>query len=107
MKQTRRDFLVSSSAALSLAGLSQTIASEAPSPKIKYIDIHTHLGLPTGPFARVCDRRGPAGHDPGVRCALADLRRRGFRFVGSTIVYSFMQSVGLVDDHCRVVSATA
>ena len=29
----------------------------------------------------------------------ADLRRRGFRFVGSTIVYSFMQSVGLVDDH--------
>jgi DNA-3-methyladenine glycosylase I len=29
----------------------------------------------------------------------ADLRRRGFKFVGSTIVYSFMQSVGLVDDH--------
>ena len=29
----------------------------------------------------------------------ADLRRRGFRFVGSTIIYAFMQSVGLVDDH--------
>jgi DNA-3-methyladenine glycosylase I len=29
----------------------------------------------------------------------ADLRRRGFRFVGPTIVYAFMQSVGLVDDH--------
>jgi len=29
----------------------------------------------------------------------ADLRRREFRFVGSTIVYAFMQSVGLVDDH--------
>jgi DNA-3-methyladenine glycosylase I len=28
-----------------------------------------------------------------------DLRRREFRFVGSTIVYAFMQSVGLVDDH--------
>jgi DNA-3-methyladenine glycosylase I len=28
-----------------------------------------------------------------------DLRTRGFRFVGSTIVYAFMQSVGLVDDH--------
>ena len=28
-----------------------------------------------------------------------DLKKRGFRFVGSTIVYSFMQSVGLVDDH--------
>jgi DNA-3-methyladenine glycosylase I len=29
----------------------------------------------------------------------ADLKRRGFRFVGSTIVYSFIESVGLVDDH--------
>lgn len=29
----------------------------------------------------------------------AELRRRGFRFVGSTIVYAFLQSVGLVDDH--------
>jgi DNA-3-methyladenine glycosylase I len=28
-----------------------------------------------------------------------DLRARGLRFVGSTIVYAFMQSVGLVDDH--------
>lgn len=28
-----------------------------------------------------------------------DLRRRGFRFVGSTICYSFMQAVGLVNDH--------
>ena len=28
-----------------------------------------------------------------------ELKKRGFRFVGSTIVYSFMQAVGLVDDH--------
>lgn len=28
-----------------------------------------------------------------------DLKARGFRFVGPTIVYAFMQSVGLVDDH--------
>ena len=28
-----------------------------------------------------------------------DLRKRGFKFVGTTIVYAFMQSVGLVDDH--------
>ena len=28
-----------------------------------------------------------------------DLQRRGCKFVGSTIVYAFMQSVGLVDDH--------
>ena len=28
-----------------------------------------------------------------------DLKRRGFKFVGSTICYSFMQAVGLVNDH--------
>ena len=28
-----------------------------------------------------------------------DLRQRGFRFVGSTIVYAFMQAVGMVNDH--------
>lgn len=28
-----------------------------------------------------------------------DLKLRGFRFVGSTTIYAFMQSVGLVDDH--------
>jgi DNA-3-methyladenine glycosylase I len=29
----------------------------------------------------------------------ADLKRRGFSFVGSTICYAFMQAVGLVNDH--------
>lgn len=28
-----------------------------------------------------------------------DLKKRGFKFVGSTIVYAYMQSAGLVDDH--------
>jgi DNA-3-methyladenine glycosylase I len=28
-----------------------------------------------------------------------DLKRRGFTFVGSTIVYSLLQAVGIVDDH--------
>jgi DNA-3-methyladenine glycosylase I len=28
-----------------------------------------------------------------------DLKRRGFTFVGSTIMYAWMQAVGLVDDH--------
>ncbi len=28
-----------------------------------------------------------------------DLKQRGFTFVGSTIVYAYLQSVGLVDDH--------
>jgi DNA-3-methyladenine glycosylase I len=35
-----------------------------------------------------------------VSDALAkDLKRRSFRFVGSTIVYAFMQAVGMVNDH--------
>lgn len=29
----------------------------------------------------------------------ADLRRRGFTFVGSTICYAFLQAVGVVNDH--------
>jgi DNA-3-methyladenine glycosylase I len=36
---------------------------------------------------------------PASDALSVDLRKRGFRFVGSTIVYAFMQSVGLVDDH--------
>jgi DNA-3-methyladenine glycosylase I len=28
-----------------------------------------------------------------------DLKKRGFTFVGSTIMYAFMQACGLVDDH--------
>ena len=39
-----------------------------------------------------------------------DLLRRGFKFVGSTICYAFMQAVGMVNDHtidcfrCREVA---
>jgi DNA-3-methyladenine glycosylase I len=30
-----------------------------------------------------------------------DLVRRGFRFVGSTIIYAYLQAVGVVNDHTR------
>jgi DNA-3-methyladenine glycosylase I len=30
-----------------------------------------------------------------------DLKRRGFKFVGPTIMYAFMQAVGMVNDHAR------
>jgi DNA-3-methyladenine glycosylase I len=33
------------------------------------------------------------------RAISKDLKRRGFRFVGPTSIYAFMQSAGLVDDH--------
>ena len=31
----------------------------------------------------------------------ADLKRRGFKFVGTTIMYAFMQAVGMLNDHTR------
>lgn len=30
-----------------------------------------------------------------------DLKKRGMTFVGSTIIYAYMQAVGLVNDHCK------
>jgi len=49
-----------------------------------------------GPTAGMGDI--PATTDGSDRLS-ANLKRRGFRFVGPTSVYAFMQSVGLVDDH--------
>ena len=36
---------------------------------------------------------------PEAEALSRDLRRRGFRFVGPTIMYAFLQAVGLVNDH--------
>jgi DNA-3-methyladenine glycosylase I len=33
------------------------------------------------------------------RALAKDLKRRGWRFVGPTTVYAFMQAMGLVNDH--------
>jgi len=30
-----------------------------------------------------------------------DLKKRGFRFVGSTIIYAHMQATGMVNDHIK------
>jgi len=30
-----------------------------------------------------------------------DLKKRGFKFVGSTVIYAYMQAVGLVNDHTK------
>jgi DNA-3-methyladenine glycosylase I len=36
---------------------------------------------------------------PASNALSMDLKKRGFRFVGSTIVYAYMQAAGLVNDH--------
>ena len=43
-------------------------------------------------------REVPARTDDSDRFS-ADLKKRGFNFVGSTIIYAHMQSVGMVNDH--------
>ena len=40
-----------------------------------------------------------------ARPARKDLKRRGLRFVGPTTVYAFMQAMGLVNDHRRMLGA--
>ena len=40
-------------------------------------------------------------HTPISDAMAKDLKTHGFRFVGTTICYAFMQSVGMVDDHLR------
>jgi DNA-3-methyladenine glycosylase I len=51
----------------------------------------------------IVNRRGRAGGIP-ASTAVSDamskaLKQRGFRFVGSTICYAFMQATGMVNDH--------
>jgi DNA-3-methyladenine glycosylase I len=46
-------------------------------------------------------------HTPASRALAADLRRRGWRFVGPTTVYAFMQAMGLVNDHLDGCAARA
>ncbi|HZC85357.1 MAG TPA: DNA-3-methyladenine glycosylase I [Steroidobacteraceae bacterium] len=49
-----------------------------------------------------CPRRGTLPSRSALSDALStDLIRRGFRFVGSTIMYAFLQAVGVVNDHTR------
>jgi DNA-3-methyladenine glycosylase I len=52
----------------------------------------------------VVNRPGPGGVP--AKTALSDqiskdLLKRGFRFVGSTIIYAYLQAVGVVNDHAR------
>ena len=50
--------------------------------------------------ARASHRAIPASN-PLSDALSADLRKRGFRFVGTTICYAFMQATGMVNDHTK------
>lgn len=65
------------------SSLSELVWSFAPEPR-------------TGPLGALADI--PA-HTPESTALSKALKARGARFVGPTIVYAFMQSAGIVDDH--------
>jgi DNA-3-methyladenine glycosylase I len=48
-----------------------------------------------GPLSRTTYR----ATSPESDALSKDLKKRGFNFVGSTIMYAFMQAVGMVNDH--------
>ena len=48
---------------------------------------------------RLRDRSAVPATTPISDALSKDLKQRGFRFVGSTICYAFMQAIGMVNDH--------
>ncbi|MCB1916714.1 MAG: DNA-3-methyladenine glycosylase I [Rhodocyclaceae bacterium] len=42
-----------------------------------------------------------ASESPASRALSKDLKKRGWRFVGPTTVYAFMQAMGLINDHAE------
>ena len=78
------------------------------------IDFVDHLWSFVGgrPIQRASDAGAPA-ETAESNAMSRDLKRRGFRFVGPTVLYAFMQSAGLVNDHqqdcyrCAEVAALA
>ncbi len=47
----------------------------------------------------------PRSRSPESTLLAAELKRRGWRFVGPTTAYAFMQAAGLVNDHSPVCAA--
>lgn len=54
---------------------------------------------PEGPRRRPKNMGDVPVSTPESDAMSKDLKRRGFKFVGTTICYAFMQAVGIVDDH--------
>ena len=87
-------FVTNAQAFLALAGnggLAELVWSFAPPPRRRRLRRRSEIPA-TSPESDALSR---------------ELGRRGFRFVGSTIVYAFMQAAGVVDDHLQRCWAAA
>lgn len=75
----------------------------------RFVDLVDRVGPFAGWLDRIVPARGPLppgttpgevpAETPASRALATALRAEGFRFVGPTTAYAFMQSVGIVDDH--------
>ncbi len=73
-----------------------------------YLKLHQEMGFANYWWGYVnnkpIDRKVKSKDDYLSKCNLSetiskDLKKRGFKFIGPTIVYAFMQAVGLINDH--------
>lgn len=62
---------------------------------------HVWRFAPQRPAGRPASRAQIPSQSPESRALAADLRRRGWRFVGPTTTYAFMQAMGIVNDHLQ------
>ena len=64
-----------------------------------YVDYHDNeWGRPTHDDRELFELLILEGAQAGLSW-LTILKKRGFKFVGSTIVYAYLQSIGMVNDH--------
>jgi DNA-3-methyladenine glycosylase I len=81
-------FVSNAQAFLGLArngGLAEVVWGFAPEPRRRRLRVRSEIPAST----------------PESDALSRELARRGFKFVGTTIVYAFMQAVGIVDDHLQ------
>jgi len=61
--------------------------------------VTTSVAVPPRPLRPTAEPADMPATSPASDALSRELKRRGFRFVGSTIVYAFLQAAGFVDDH--------
>jgi DNA-3-methyladenine glycosylase I len=71
-----------------------------------YLEVQREYGSFDAYIWSFTEQRGRADISTEQRITLSEkmskaLKKRGFRFVGPTICYAFMQAIGMIDDHSQ------
>ena len=76
------------------------LKNSRPAGRLRRLHLAIHRRTGAAAAGRCTSRISP--HRPSYSDAMSkELKQNGFRFVGSTICYAFMQAVGIVDEHQR------